>query len=60
VSAGFYYGPSYYGYYGYPYGGYYAPSYGYSYGYPCNPAGYYDAAGYWHPYAGCESYPPPY
>ena len=56
-----YYGPSYRDYYAAPYG-YYAPSlsFGFGYGYDCVPAGFYDAAGYWHPYAGCASYPPPY
>lgn len=29
---------------------YYGPAYGYSY---CDPSGYYDDAGYWHPYPGC-------
>ena len=53
-----YYGPSYRGYYASPY--YYSPgfSFGFGYGYDCVPAGYYDAAGFWHPYAGCASYPP--
>jgi len=58
-----------YGYRGGSYrGGYYAPryyyspgfSFGFGYGYPyssCVPAGFYDAAGFWHYYAGCAGYP---
>ncbi len=46
------------GYYGAPYGYYYAPSLSFGYTYGCAPAGFYDAAGYWHPYPGCAAYPP--
>jgi len=62
---GHYYGPGYYGgrYWG---GGYWngGPAFGLGFGYDpyygCNPAGYYDAAGYWHPYPGCVAGPDAY